>query len=187
MINKNPKGFTLIETLLAVLLLSIAIVGPLSITAKGMTTTLVAKDQFVAFYLAQDAIEQVRFIRDSACLAAGTSPCPLGTWLSSLSLCTNASGSAVCNIDSIQGTVCTQGSANCAAVLNYDSTTSYYGYTSGTPTVQKFIRSISIKNDPTGVTTPVDEAIVTVTVTWSDLAGVTHQPVTVRENIFRWQ
>ncbi len=190
MINKiRTKGFTLIETLVAVLLLTTAVAGPLTIASKGLTATLVAKNQFTAFYLAQDGIEQVRFIRDSnaLCLASGGACTASATWLSLLDQCVSANGSAVCNIDSIQATVCTQGTANCAAIMNYDSTGHYFSYTTGSPSKERFIRSISIQNDPAGVTTPVNEAIVTVTVSWSDIAGVTRKPITVRENIFKWQ
>src|SRR3989344_3852661 len=87
MINKiKNRGFTLIETLIAVLLLSVAITGPLTIASKGLTATLVAKDQFIAFYLAQDAVEYVRYVRDSNCLAAvgGAGGCAASAWLANL-------------------------------------------------------------------------------------------------------
>ena len=54
--QKIARGFTLIETLIAVLILTTAIAGPLTIASKGLTATLVAKDQISAFYLAQDAV-----------------------------------------------------------------------------------------------------------------------------------
>lgn len=179
------KGFTLIETLVAVLLLSLAIGGPLTIASKGLTATLVAKDQFIGFYLAQDAIEQVRFLRDSACLASGGGPsgCPAGSWLSSFGSCVSADGSASCYLDSIQGTV-TACSGACPT-LNYDSTNKYFSYTSGTRSAQQFIRTVTIQNNPSG--SSPDEAIVTVSVSWTDRAGITRVPITVRENIFRWQ
>src|SRR3989344_2234390 len=101
--TNNMKGFTLIETLIAVLLLSTAITGPLTIASKGLTVTLVAKDQFIAFYLAQDAMEQVRFLRDSACLAAGGGPtgCPEAAWLSSLNNCLASVSPDGCYLDSL--------------------------------------------------------------------------------------
>ncbi len=180
MINKNPNGFTLIETLLAVLLLASAIAGPLTIASKGISAGLVAKDQITAFYLAQDAMEYVRYARDSACLAAGSSGCDTSIWLSTLGPCVSTDGSVFCKIDSVTGAVSTFAATD---ILKYDSTTHAYGYTSGTQTPQKYTRKISIVNT---VATP-DEAVVTVSVTWSDVAGVTHAPVTIRENIFRWE
>ncbi len=186
--SKN-KGFTLIETLIAVLLLAVAITGPLSIASKGLTATLVAKDQFTAFYLAQDAVEQVRFLRDSACLLAGGGPsgCPSASWLSSLNSCLTSVSPDGCYLDSLgtNPSVATPCSGTCP-VMNYDTANRFFNYNLSMPlTPQHFIRTIKIQNDPSG-TTP-DEAVVTVTVSWTDVAGVTHAPVIVRENIFRWQ
>jgi prepilin-type N-terminal cleavage/methylation domain-containing protein len=64
-ILKQARGFTLVETLVAVLLLTVAIAGPLTIISKSLITALVAKDQVTAFFLAQDAVEYVRFVRDT--------------------------------------------------------------------------------------------------------------------------
>ena len=188
------RGFTLIETMVAVLLLASAIAGPLTIAAKGLTAALVAKNQITAFYLAQDAMEQVRFLRDSACLAAGSSPngCASNVWLSSLASCVSVDGTASCKLDSLGNsptspTACD--GANCSAatdVLRFDTNNNSFNYNpAASVTVQHFIRVIHIKNDPTG-TTP-DEAVVTVQVSWNDVSGVTHAPITVRENLFRWQ
>lgn len=187
------QGFTLIETLIAVMLLAIAITGPLTIASKGLTATLVAKDQFIGFYLAQDAIEYVRYVRDSNCLAlgGGAGGCSTSVWLTGLGswggsswsgTCFAASG---CYVDSLNDpTASPPGVTACSGtcpVMNYDSTLKKFTYTSGSPTLQRFIRTVTITN-----TTP-DEAVVTVTVSWTDVAGVTRVPITVRENIFRWQ
>ena len=189
------SGFTLMETLIAVLLLSTAIVGPLTIASKGLTTTLVAKNQITAFYLAQDAIEQIRFLRDSNCLASSDT-CTVDLWLAELGLwdgsawagvCFSASG---CHFDSLglhptQATVCDV--AGCP-VLYYDKMAKQFTYLDGrsesttlAPTTARFVRTVKITN-----TTP-DEAVVTVTVSWSDIAGVTRVPITMRENIYLWQ
>jgi len=188
MTSKNKNGFTLIETLVAVLLLAITITGPLTIASKGLTATMVAKDQFIGFYLAQDAIEQVRFLRDSSCLASGGGPtgCPSASWLSGLGSCVSADGSASCYIDSVQGTVGAWASCpTSSCILNYDSGNKYFSYTSGSRSAQQFIRIVKIQNDPAGASP--DEAVVTVEVNWSDRAGITRVPIKVRENIFRWQ
>lgn len=188
MIN-DMRGFTLVETLVAVLLLSMAIAGPLTIASKGLTATLVAKDQFTGFYLAQDAMEYVRFIRDSACLSSpsGSSGCPANIWLSGLSACISTDGSARCYLDSLgsQPDVPTACSGTCPT-LRYDTTNRYFNYNASVPlTPQRYVRTVSIQHNPSG-STP-DEAVVTVTVSWSDIAGVTRVPITVRESIFRWQ
>ena len=197
MINKLKticKGFTLIETLLAVLLLSTAIAGPLTIASKGLTSAVVAKDQIGAFYLAQDAMEYLRYKRDSNCLAAGATPnaCPASTWLSGLGTwsgsawsgtCTSSDGSQTCQVDSIQdtATACT----GACAPLTYNSSLGYFGYavTSGwVQTPQRYVRTVKI-------TTPFGgnngEAKIEITVTWT--TGSLSHTITMRENLLNWQ
>lgn len=192
MIN-NMKGFTLIETLLAVLLLSTAIAGPLTIASKGLNATLVAKDQFIAFYLAQDAVEQVRYLRDTACLASpgGPTGCGKDVWLASLTACKSIDGSAACYLDSTgfspaSPTACP---SNVCAPLKYDPALQKYQYTTGAVAAQQFVRTIRIIHATNGplLTDDSDEATVTVTVSWTDTAGVTHPPIKVEEHLFRWQ
>lgn len=186
---RAARGFTLVETLVAVLLLSLAIAGPLTIASKGLTATLVAKDQFTGFYLAQDAMEYVRFLRDSACLASGggATGCPSNIWLSSMTACVSADGSASCYFDSLGTNPDTpRACVGACPVMNYDTTNRFFNYNGSMPlTPQNYIRTVSIKNDPSG-STP-DEALVTITVSWTDVAGVTRVPITIRESIFRWQ
>ncbi len=96
------RGFTLIETLVAVMILATAIAGPLTLASRALNTSLIAKDQITAYYLAQDAIEYVRYARDTNRLQGGD-------WLSgagaadqskiiSLTNCVSATG---CYLDSV--------------------------------------------------------------------------------------
>lgn len=61
----NNKGFTLIETLVAIAVLMIAVAGPLSIAHKALTGALYAKNQSIASFLAQDEMELIKNIRDN--------------------------------------------------------------------------------------------------------------------------
>lgn len=60
----NHKGFTLIETLFAVLIFSAALVSLMVIAGKGIAAAVGAREQITAHYLAQEGIEVVRNIRD---------------------------------------------------------------------------------------------------------------------------
>ena len=60
----KQKGFTLIETLIAITVLLIAIVAPMSLASEGILAARLAQDQIVAFYLAQEGVEAVRNLRD---------------------------------------------------------------------------------------------------------------------------
>ncbi len=81
-ITKYKKGFTLIETLVAISILAIAIVAPMTLASKTLFTAQYAKDQMVATQLAQEAIEIVRAKRDAKMIEAFTSfVADRGVWL----------------------------------------------------------------------------------------------------------
>lgn len=65
------NGFTLVETLAAVTILSIAIVGPIHLIGNSIHKIYYARDQVVAISLAQEGIEMVRQVRDSNMLSGG--------------------------------------------------------------------------------------------------------------------
>ena len=172
-------GFTLIETLIAILLLSTAIAGPLTIASKGISSSMLAKDQVGAFFLAQDAVEYVRFKRDTNKLEGIA-------WLANVGPCTSAAGDATCQIDSIQDTVTSCGAQPCQT-LKYDSTNKFYTYASPNgssiaETPERYIRTIKIV---TPVGTNTDEASLEVKVEWRGQNGITRN-VVVRENLFDW-
>lgn len=60
----SSSGLTLIETLVAVSLLTVAIMAPMSLTTQSLSSAYYARDQMTAFHLAQEAIESVRAVRD---------------------------------------------------------------------------------------------------------------------------
>jgi type II secretory pathway pseudopilin PulG len=174
-IAKRAGGFTLIETLVAVLLLSAAIAGPLTIASKGVSASLIARDQMIAFYMAQDAVEYVRFVRDTNKLAGRP-------WLTNLGPCVSSDG---CTVDPSSGTVAACGTGGCDLINRYDDGEGhvYYSYSEGAPTPQQFRRTVTLAAPPDGAT---DEQVLTVTVSWRAQSGVTRN-VVVRENILDWQ
>jgi prepilin-type N-terminal cleavage/methylation domain-containing protein len=202
MINKlqalaaEKRGFTLVETLIAVLILATAVVGPLSVASRGLSTALIAKDQVTAYYLAQDALEFVRFARDTNKLESGdwiTGAGALDTTKTfDLTKCTTANG---CSLDSTRGfastasgglpanpdqcsaSSCTQGN------LRYHTDTHLYTSPATNATGLAFNRVIKITTPTNGGTT---EKTVSVVVSWSDAGGITRS-VNITENIFNWQ
>jgi len=65
----RKQGFTLIETMVAISVLLIAVVAPMTLAQDGITAARLAQDQIVAFYMAQEGVELVRNIRDENKLA----------------------------------------------------------------------------------------------------------------------
>lgn len=59
------KGFTLVETLVAITVLALALVGPFSAVENSLFGSYVARDQLVAAALAQEGVEYIRSIRDN--------------------------------------------------------------------------------------------------------------------------
>lgn len=86
------RGFTLIETLVAVTVLLLSLSGPLSIAAQSMYVAQYSREQIVAFYLAQEAIEYVRSVRDRQFLAGGDS------WANTVNALSTCAGNG-CRID----------------------------------------------------------------------------------------
>lgn len=77
----SARGMTLIETLVAISILTVAIISPMSLTMQSLSASYYARDQITAFNLGQEAIESVRAVRDGNILAIafGTTPnCPDG-------------------------------------------------------------------------------------------------------------
>lgn len=71
--NNNSKGFTILETLVAISILLISIVGPLTVAEKGLVAASTAQDQMTATYLAEDLLEFVRDVRDNYIVANNSS------------------------------------------------------------------------------------------------------------------
>ena len=101
-LTNYKKAFTLIEALVAISILMIAIASPMMLAQKGLSTATLSKDQMVATFLVQDAIESVKNIRDQIAMRGG-----VGDWLNNTLLkdciCTNSDN---CNFDSSNPTYC---------------------------------------------------------------------------------
>jgi len=89
-INKN-KGFTIVETLVAVAILMISIAGPLVVANQSLKAAQYAKNQSIATFLAQETIEYIKNIKNNnAANGAG-----LSNWLLTPTNVRNDSGVSV--------------------------------------------------------------------------------------------
>lgn len=172
--TKFSKGFTFVETLVAVSILSLVVAATFTSVQMGLKASIGAKDQIIAFYLAQEAIEFIKNVRDENALHSLEDPSSIN-WLHNLSETKDDPcwmgdvnfPQKTCTIDSAQGisggvSACAGGFGTCPN-LNQDSVTGLYGYTAGgnwVPT--NFKREIQISMLPT----VTDAITVTIKMSW---------------------
>ena len=166
-IKISKRGFTLIETLVAISILLLSVSAPLTIASKGLASSFYAREQITAFYLAQDAVEYIRNTRDNNFLSGAN-------WLKGFP---DTKG-ALFTVDTTNGKMALCPVSGCDA-LDYNSSTGFYRYNDSNAKVSSFIRSISIN------TINANEVSVSVKISWS--AGKFNRKFSVRENILNWQ
>jgi prepilin-type N-terminal cleavage/methylation domain-containing protein len=177
----QPQGFTLVETLVAITIIVMAIVGPFQIVQQGLLASYVARDELIATALAEEGVEYVRAVRDGNFLYnIANSP---RSWLASLDGTSGAVGSVNCvtangcMVDPTQSTTVIACTGTCS-VLNLTTTGVYTQTLPGGAVPTRFTRKVQL------TTVTATEVLVTVTVTWS----TKHIPftVTVTDTMHNW-
>jgi type II secretory pathway pseudopilin PulG len=78
--RRTMKGFTLIETLVSSMIITLTVLGPLTVASRASSYARATKDTLIANYLAQEAIELLRYQQDSIyirCVQAESSACAM--------------------------------------------------------------------------------------------------------------
>lgn len=194
------SGFTLIETLVAIAILSVAVTAPLFTADRALVAAEIARDQLTASYLAQEGVEYVRAMRDDAYLHAykvGGPTVSTDAWNdfltgSSAWSITNCYGTGVtCTLDPANpmGTgsglslqPCVVGSTCGPLYLANGIYTEKSGISGSTKT--PFTRVIQVLA-PNGTSGSFPDKQVTSTVTWS-FHGTSHT-VSVSDQLTPWQ
>lgn len=176
---RRNRGMTLIETLVAVSILAVAIVAPMSLTIQSLLSAYYARDQVVAFNLAQEAIESVRSVRDGNILRIALN-IPEGSCTPTNLLCgipigadfmidTRDNEMTRCDID---------GTPECSP-LQTDPAQTLYGYQSGW-TATPFTRTVRAEF------VDVEQNEVRITVTVTRPGSGAFPSVVLHENLYRW-
>ena len=168
---------TLVETLVAITILSVAIVAPMALTMQSLASAYYARDQGVASNLAQEAIESLRSVRDGNILRIALG-LPDASCTPTNLLCGFPVVGTDFTIDAHNNTM-TPCSGTCPN-LQTDPDKTLYGYGAGwTDTIFKRTIHTEFVDD--------DENEIRITVTVTRESGVrTFPAVVLRENLYRW-
>ena len=187
--KKTKGGFTLIETFVAITILLLAVAGPMTLASRSLASASFSKDQIIAFYLAQEAIEYIRHTRDSNQLAtAWGTPTDWLSGLDGVGGTPNCFSPNKCKID-VQATagsdisICNNPPGNNCPPLLYNTVTHFYTYETGNPT--PFTREVTLERIPGTIPGPNDEVKINVTIRWKS-GFLPERTFLMKENIYNW-
>ncbi len=175
-VMKHEKGFTMIETILAILIISTGVIGAYGIVTNLTSYGTISPTRLTAVYLAKEGTEVVRNIRDTNWLnnyswdnGLASSPCSPASDDNS---CIVAWDSSALQLKTIVPGV---GLDDPIPSLKVDSSWRY-NYASGTATI--FTRKIKITKPAS------DYLLVEITISWNDR----NKPysLTTRERLYNW-
>lgn len=168
----SPRGFTLVETLVAIAILMIAIVGPYYSIQQAIVASFAARDQLIASSLAQEGEEYIYFLRDRNYLQVKELNASGVTWLTGMDSCFTTYG---CTVDPAAGTLAACSSGGCTPLKL--ATNGLYTQTGSYPAT-RFTRTVKIQ------TINAYEVRVTVTVTW--VTSHRNFSVSTVEELYNW-
>jgi prepilin-type N-terminal cleavage/methylation domain-containing protein len=173
-LSLRTKGFTLVETLVAITVLLFAVAGPLSIAARSLFASNVARDEITAFYLTQQAMETVRNLRDQNVLRNLD-------WKTGFNECTtgNSQGGNSCVVEATDNTIIPCSAAGCPVIRYSTDGDGIYGYNSSWKSTRY---TITVQ-----ITTLDANKELSIRTQASWYTGGIIRSFYVRENILKWE
>lgn len=164
-------GFTLLETIVAISVLVLATVGPMTLAADSIRNASLFRHQTIAYFLAEEAAEYIHNQITSNSLEGES-------WLSRLGPCLGADGCIIDATDSPANAV-----ASCLGQCPYLQFSGLpkglYGYESGWANTI-FRRTLRITE-----VTPDQEIKVTIVVEWLHTNAL--RQATIEDHLFNWR
>ena len=166
----NNKGATLVEAMVAVLILSLGLIPAFTVILLASNFSSTIKNNLIAANLAQEGVEVVRALRDENWLSGGCfggacgSTSPVGVWIVQWDSSWAVSGNNPQPVGS-------------NPILNLD-TNGLYTYGPGVPTI--FSRKVTITEPVPGV-----ELMVIIEVSWPERNKT--QTITAESHLYNWK
>lgn len=172
------SGFTLIETLVAITIMTLAVLAPFQAVERVTSESRLAEDQLIASSLAQEGLEYVRFVRGNNYLAHPSDFASANHQLDGM----NGSGGPncrtpnTCTIDA-EAAALAACSGTCPA-LTMDTANGFYTQHAATGgyTTTLYTRTLTL-------TQFAGYEQATITITWTDHGA---QTMTISENFYDW-
>jgi type II secretory pathway pseudopilin PulG len=195
--NTDKKGFTLVEALVAVFILTFSIVTLMTVVSTSLFSSRYARNEITASYLAQEAVDFIRNDRDSLFFLYSANPdvdywnkfkekyhncifgvnnrdgCYFNVYIMLKNRENDDSSDLIKNCDVASETKCPE--------FNYDKKGDQMFYSYEGNNKSNFERKIVIKESVSNV----DELIVTVTVLWKEKS--IKKETIIETTITKWQ
>ncbi|HEY4521404.1 MAG TPA: prepilin-type N-terminal cleavage/methylation domain-containing protein [Candidatus Paceibacterota bacterium] len=190
----RERGFTLVETLLAVSLLCVAITAPMLLTVQALSSAYYARDQITAYHLAQEGIEAIHAVRDGQILAIALTSSEEASGIDlfgALEEFADGDPFIIDITDVVQGGAIEACSSEPCRSLqtNSDAGGTLYGYESGwTPTIFTRTLTVCYVQPPPSEdcnSNETDEIQITSSVSWRT-GSFQPRTFTISENLYRW-
>jgi Tfp pilus assembly protein PilV len=180
-------GFSLVETLVAISILLTIVSSIMLLVNQSIESSGQLSDELVASYLASDAIEYLRYSRDTQWLGSNNNNFHQWYTASGIDECAND----ICEVD----TRITDEAINVCGVtrgdcdnLDYNQSEGRYGYENGPDWEEsKFKRTVEVleANDLGPNSSSTDEVVVEVVVSWENQSGGTSE-LQLRDSLTAW-
>lgn len=172
---KIKRAFTLVETLVAIAILLVAIVGPFYAVSRSINASYIARDQLTASALAQEGAEYIYYMRDNNFFTSNN-------WLDGFNGTADALGHVAncispnkCVID-VSRDMITACPGACPVL--YLDINGLYTQNGNSNPATRYTRSVEV------IPISANEVRVKVTVSWKTL-GTTHS-VVVNDELYNW-
>ncbi len=187
--HKKAAGFSLVETLVAVSIVLIVIVGPMTLSSRTAKSSTFATEQVQAYFLAQEGLELVQKLRDEYTLQYFTTPQQSATpWASFKTAVGTCSGVNGCGLvwdtedDGELNTPVSCSGTSCRLYVTTDEERSRYNHTA-VGEITPFTRKIFIEID-SSPTVANREVYVRSEVTWRTGSLISQQKVQAETYLF---